>query len=125
MKKKISIISLLIFTFYLPGCGLKFISDSSENKNIQPEISEEPAVTAAGSQTATNFTRYEENFENDGGEIMLSFSTDRVSVDIVNNTAAAESIYASLKSRYDIFYSETGGYLSSAIEMFSQIEPED
>jgi hypothetical protein len=118
------ILSLLLLS-QLCGCKTNLFTKLRDNDSNQPAESEKPAETAVADEIVTNFTNYKEDFKNDGGEVMLSFCAARANVSISGNSAAADVINSYLTSRYDLFYSETGGYVQSAEEMYKQIKPEE
>lgn len=115
--KKYFVSALIIVSclFLSAGCARKAEPTPQAENSAAPCATAEPEETKSPRDNITiDIITSSEDYKDDDGEILLSFSGASASVTINDNTAAADLINASLTSEYDALITQTGDYVSLA-----------
>jgi hypothetical protein len=127
MKKNLVFVLMFISCiFLLAGCGNEKESSEAED-HVTPPCSaiesEEPEGPLDNITIDINTSN--ENYKDDDGVILLSYSGASISVAIKNNMTASEMINASLTSRYDSLITQLNDYVSLATNDYDACSTEE
>ena len=128
MKRVIVFVLMFICCIcFFTGRGNEKVSLEAEN-GVTPcptAKSEEPEDTGPTDGITVDISKSSENYKNDDGVILLSYSGADVSVAIKSNVTATDTLNASLTSGYSSFIAQLNDYVSRAANDYKACSAEE